>query len=257
MYYIIKLVSIKLLSHLYLAIVLSFAILPFLYFTLTADQKLSFIPTLKAEKPRIPDLSTVFKRESQELKEDKLSNITLLATASGSINMALVKINEETKTVRVGTQIGNYRVSKIERNYIVLSKDQERKAVGFSFSKEGETEDYRPSTQPSASSLQSVIQKRDIESVTADPGMMFRQIRLVPYVQEGRTVGFLFEWIDPQSIFSKVGIQPGDVLVSINNQSIRSGEDAFRILQVLRNESSFKINLIREGKSIEILVRIE
>ncbi|WP_448583912.1 type II secretion system protein GspC [Thermocrinis sp.] len=195
----------------------------------------------------------VFKRK--ETQEKKPLNISLLATASGSISMALVKVDGDTKLVMVGTQIDGYRVSKIERNYIVLSKGQEEKAVGFSFSSTSKAAEEKLSTQ--TQTFQAVIQKRDIESVTADPGIMFRQIRLVPYVQEGKTTGFLFEWVDPQSMFSKVGIMPGDVLVSINNQSIKSGEDAFRILQVLRNESSFKINLIREGKSVELFVRVE
>jgi len=86
---------------------------------------------------------------------------------------------------------------------------------------------------------------------------MFRQIRLVPFVQEGRTKGFLFEWIEPGSIFERAGIKPGDVLLSINNQEIKSGEDAFRILQVLRNENSIKLNLQRGSEIIELLLRVE
>ena len=247
--------NINILAYFFLVFVCSFALPLFLYFNLIFGQRLAFIPTLKVEKPKAVDLSFLFKRE--EVKEEKPLNITLLATVSGSINMALVNTGGETKVVRVGSQIGNYRVSKIDRNYILLSKGQETKAVGFSFASASTKAEGRASIQSPASTLQSVVRKREIESITADPGIMFRQIRLVPYVENGRTVGFLFEWIDPNSVFSKIGISPGDVLVSINNQSIKSGEDAFRILQVLRNESSFKINLIREGKSVELLVRVE
>jgi len=247
--------NINMLAYSFLVFVCSFALPLFFYFNLTFSQRLEFVPTLRVEKPKVADLSFLFKRE--EVKEEKPLNITLLATVSGSVNMALVNTGGETKVVRVGSQIGNYRVSKIERNYILLSKGQETKAVGFSFASASTKAEGIASIQSPASTLQSVVRKREIESITADPGIMFRQIRLVPYVENGRTVGFLFEWIDPNSVFSKVGISPGDVLVSINNQSIRSGEDAFRILQVLRNESSFKINLIREGKSVELLVRVE
>ena len=99
--------------------------------------------------------------------------------------------------------------------------------------------------------------KEELQRITADPGVMFRQIRLVPFVQEGRTKGFLFEWIEPGSIFERAGIKPGDVLLSINNQEIKSGEDAFRILQVLRNENSIKLNLQRGNELIELLLRVE
>ncbi|MCX8059881.1 MAG: PDZ domain-containing protein, partial [Aquificaceae bacterium] len=62
---------------------------------------------------------------------------------------------------------------------------------------------------------------------------------------------------EPGSIFDRSGIRPGDVLLSINNQEIRSGEDAFRILQVLRNENSIKLNLQRGNELIELSLRVE
>ena len=86
---------------------------------------------------------------------------------------------------------------------------------------------------------------------------MFREIRLVPYVRNGKTEGFILEWIKPGSLFYKAGLRKGDVLVSINNMSIRSGKDAFRILQVLRNEPSLRVVVLRNGRREEINVRIE
>jgi len=86
---------------------------------------------------------------------------------------------------------------------------------------------------------------------------MFREIRLVPFVKNGRTEGFIFEWIKPGSLFYKAGLRKGDILISINNMSIRSGEDAFRLLQVLRNEPSLRVVVLRNGQRKEIKVRIE
>ncbi len=86
---------------------------------------------------------------------------------------------------------------------------------------------------------------------------MFREIRLVPYVKNGRTEGFIFEWIKPGSLFYKAGIRKGDILVSINNMTIKSGEDAFKVLQVLRNEPSLRVVVLRGGQRKEINVRIE
>ncbi|HIQ31345.1 MAG TPA: PDZ domain-containing protein, partial [Aquifex aeolicus] len=93
--------------------------------------------------------------------------------------------------------------------------------------------------------------------ITRDPGIMFREIRLVPYVRGGRTKGFIFEWIKPGSLFYRAGLRKGDILLSINNRTIRSAEDAFRLLQLLRNESSLRIVLLRKGQRREINVRIE
>ncbi|GAB6065877.1 type II secretion system protein GspC [Aquifex pyrophilus] len=102
-----------------------------------------------------------------------------------------------------------------------------------------------------------VINRREIESITKDPAKMFTQIRLVPYIKNGKTEGFIFEWVKPGSLFHRLGIRRGDILVSINNLTITSGEDAFRILQMIRNEPNLKVVLIRKGKREEIDVRIE
>ncbi|HIP43043.1 MAG TPA: type II secretion system protein GspC [Aquifex aeolicus] len=102
-----------------------------------------------------------------------------------------------------------------------------------------------------------VVSRREIERITKDPAKMFTQIRLVPYVRGGKTEGFIFEWVKPGSIFHRMGIRRGDILVSINNMTITSGEDAFRILQMIRNEPNLKVVLIKKGKRETINVRIE
>jgi Type II secretory pathway, component PulC len=243
----------NLFGYMFLLLAVCFS-LPLLIYSNLISKGISSVPVLRVEKPRVADFSPVFKREEQ--RQQREVSVRLLATVVGSVNLALIDVDGQVKTVRVGSEVGGYRVAHIDRNYIILSRGEEKKAIGFSFA-ETKTTEPKAIAQGGTQTLQAVVQKREIESITADPGVMFRQIRLVPYVQDGRTTGFLFEWVDPQSMFSKVGIVPGDVLVSINNQQIRSGEDAFRILQVLRNESSFKIGLIREGKPVELLVRVE
>lgn len=232
---------------------LAFGLLLFIY-TYTFTFKSIFLPRIVESKPSIPNLTAVFKGAQMEEKK-AISKIELMATASGGLKMALLDVDGKAHVVKVGSTVGSYRVIQIERNYIVLSRGEERKAVGFRFSLPAVS--AVPTQAKPSESLQAILQKKELEKVTADPGIMFRQMRLVPYVQGGRTTGFMFEWIDPQSLFAKAGIRAGDVLVSINNQDIRSGEDAFRILQALRNETSLKVNLLREGKPVEINLRVE
>jgi general secretion pathway protein C len=227
----------------------------FLYFYLLPSVKIP-VPEVKRENYTPPDLSFIFKEKRIAQTKD-LSHLRLLATASGGIKLALLEENGTAKVVRIGSEVEGYRVLDIQRNYLLLSDGENTKALGFSFQVE-KTPTLEFTKAPSSAEIFSaVIPKREIENVTADPGIMFRQIRLVPYIQNGQTRGFLFEWVDPQSVFSKAGIRAGDILLAINNQDIKSGEDAFRILQALRNENSLKVSLMREGRPIEINLRVE
>ncbi|MCS7307894.1 MAG: PDZ domain-containing protein [Aquificaceae bacterium] len=217
------------------------------------------IPLLKREGVDVSELLNVFSKlypRAEEKPREELPAIRLIATVSGSVRMALVDVGGDVKVLRVGSQVGAYMVVNIERNYLVLSMEDKKVAVGFAM----QFETSQPSSQPSSQasrSFQATISKGELERITADPGIMFRQIRLVPFVRDGRTRGFLFEWVEPGSIFERSGIRAGDVLLSINNQEIRSGEDAFRILQVLRNENSIKLNLQRGSEMLELSLRVE
>lgn len=242
-------------------IVLLFSYVPFI--------KVSKLNPPKMERERI-NINPLFSKfealyPKQEEKREEMPVVNLLATATGSIRLALIQVNGKEQTVRIGSKIGGYTVTHIDRNYIIISKGENKVAVGFSLGEQA-TKVSAPSSSitsakdtriTSSRSIQANIPRGELERITADPGIMFRQIRLVPFVQEGRTRGFLFEWIEPGSIFERAGIQSGDVLLSINNQEIRSGEDAFRILQVLRNESTIKLNLQRGNELIELSLRVE
>jgi Type II secretory pathway, component PulC len=81
---------------------------------------------------------------------------------------------------------------------------------------------------------------------------MFSDIDLVPTPK-----GFMFKSVKPGSLFAQIGIRPGDILLSINNESLNSPEDAFRILGTLRNSQSFSVKIIRDNKEITLYYKVE
>ncbi len=186
------------------------------------------------------------------------SGYKLLATSVGTIKMALILSGSKVYVLREGEEFEGGVVSKIEKDYVLLSTPYGNITVKFPES--------LTSVGSSAGSVKTtikregntvVISRRELERLTSDPGVMFNQVRLVPYLENGRTKGFKFEWIKPGSLLSKAGLRPGDILVAINNMQITSGEDAFRLLQVLRNETSFKISILRNGKEVDLTLRVE
>ena len=166
--------------------------------------------------------------------------------------------NGKEKFIEEGESIKGYTLKKVLPNGVLLSAGGKEYFLEFKPRKgKGGITTRRVSLPQRTYSKEVVISRREVEAITKDPAKMFTQIRLVPYVKGGKTEGFIFEWVKPGSIFYKLGIRRGDILVSINNMTITSGEDAFRILQMLRNEPNLKVVLIRGGKKEEINVRIE
>ncbi|WP_457600610.1 type II secretion system protein GspC [Hydrogenivirga sp.] len=224
------------------------------------------VPELKREEPDIAPVKEAFakvfpqpKVNREVISSEPLAspdNIELLGTAVGVKSLALLKVNGKTFVLQEGGEKRGVRLKRVSRRMAVVEVGGKEytlvvKAQKISLTSGGVLE---PSFR-SSSDLR--ISRREIERLTRDPGVMFREIRLVPYVKNGKTEGFIFEWIKPGSLFYKVGLRKGDILVSINNMTIRSGEDAFRVLQVLRNEPSLRVVVMRGGQKREITVRIE
>lgn len=203
------------------------------------------------------------KTQQKEILQTNITNrISVLATSVGYKNMAIIHIDGKRKIVKEGDNLDGIKVVRIAKDYVEFMAGEHRERIKLG---------YLPQQQPQASPsipinnlppLENIlppqtkgvntISKSELERLTADPGIMFTQIRLIPFVEDGRTKGFRFDWIADGSLFQKMGINVGDILVSINNQPINSGEDAFRILQIIRNERSFKIAIIRNGQPMEL-----
>ncbi|MDQ7081945.1 MAG: type II secretion system protein GspC [Aquificota bacterium] len=161
-------------------------------------------------------------------------------------------MTEKTLVLEEGREKRGVKLKKVWRKEVLLEVGGEEIRLRVS-----PPETSAEEQAPAGSSSEVRISRREVERITKDPGIMFREIRLVPYVKNGKTEGFIFEWIKPGSLFYRAGLRKGDILVSINNMTIRSGEDAFRILQALRNEPSLKVVVLRQGQRREIDIRIE
>lgn len=230
----------------------------------------TFYPKLKPDNIDINAISSkwkIYNPQSNEEKLQKVVDIGVFATAVGYKNMAIVSIDGKKVIVKEGDIIEGIKVLNITKSDVEFFYNGDKKKVKIGYmppSKNSTAQSANigslpplESILPPTSKVLNTIPKSELERLTADPGVMFTQIRLIPSVENGQTKGFRFDWIAEGSLFQKMGINVGDVLVSINNQAINSGEDAFRILQIIRNEKSFKVSIIRNGRPLELNYTVE
>ena len=226
------------------------------------------VPQLRQERPDLTalkeGLSRIFPSESGEVvafkgkaKNTKEVRIQLKGVVIGAINRALVVIDGKETLISEGQEVKGVKLVKLWRRGAKFSINGKERVV-YIRSGDSKTSAGKPNLPPPPPPPGDVrLSRKDILRVTKDPGIMFREIRLVPYVRNGRTEGFIFEWIKSGSLFDKVGLKRGDILVSINNMNIKSGEDAFRILQTLRNSPNLKVVVLRGGVRKELNIRID
>ncbi|MBK8012373.1 MAG: general secretion pathway protein GspC [Deltaproteobacteria bacterium] len=93
------------------------------------------------------------------------------------------------------------------------------------------------------------IPRTEVDSVLSNLSAIATQARIVPSFQNGKANGFKLFSIKPNSLYSKIGIQNGDVIQRINGYEMNGPEKAFEVYSKLKDAGSISVDLIRRGKS--------
>jgi len=95
-----------------------------------------------------------------------------------------------------------------------------------------------------------------VDQVVAEPSSMARSARLVPSVSNGRIDGFKLYAIRPGSLFAALGLENGDKVYRVNDQSLESAEAALTLYARVRNAKLLRIELLRRGQVVTLEWRL-
>lgn len=104
---------------------------------------------------------------------------------------------------------------------------------------------------------QYVVAKSEINNALTNLSDLATKARIVPSFKNGVANGFKLFSIVPDSLYSKIGIQNGDVIRRINGYEMNSPDKALEIYQKLRDASRIEIELERRGETIRKSYSIE
>jgi general secretion pathway protein C len=77
---------------------------------------------------------------------------------------------------------------------------------------------------------------------------LMTQARIVPYFQKGKINGYKIFAIKKKSFYKNLGLKNGDIIQRVNGMDISSPEKALQMMQQLKSETSFQIDLTRKGQ---------
>lgn len=92
-----------------------------------------------------------------------------------------------------------------------------------------------------------MVDQQEVASSTDNINQILTQARALPYMENGKTVGFRVSEIVSGGIFEKMGLQNGDVIQKINSQDVDDPAKFFQMYQGLKDEKSVAIDLLRGG----------
>ncbi|MFO8057893.1 MAG: type II secretion system protein GspC [bacterium] len=180
----------------------------------------------------------------------------------------------------------NAKVKRIERDRVLIIRDGELEELRFPKKKSGSVASNRPRQVHKArpdkgrgnkrggrnnitEGIEEVAPgeyrlKRDaIKDALAPENLsdILTQARTIPNRKrvDGKTVidGFRIYRIRPKSVFDKLGLQNGDIIKSINGQYLDNLDTALNMLQTLRSQDEFSMNIERRRKEQKFQYEVE
>lgn len=96
------------------------------------------------------------------------------------------------------------------------------------------------------------IKRSDLLKHTADMASLLQQASMIPRRgANGEIECFRFVAIQPGSVFTQLGFQPGDCLKGVNGEKIDSPAKAMEMYNALKSASNIKIQMERDGRDTE------
>lgn len=90
-----------------------------------------------------------------------------------------------------------------------------------------------------------VVDQRAMSGVFDNMDKVLTDARFTPYISDGKLSGFKVSEIKSKGVFSLIGLQDGDVVLSINEYKLDSPGKVAQILGGLKGESEVKVDVLR------------
>jgi general secretion pathway protein C len=94
------------------------------------------------------------------------------------------------------------------------------------------------------------VPRAEIDRTLSNLNEVAMQARIVPAFKDGQAQGFKLFSIRPDSIYSKIGVQNGDVIRRINGFDLNSPEKALEVYSKLKEAPRIEIEIERNGAPI-------
>jgi general secretion pathway protein C len=181
--------------------------------------------------------------------DQKTTDFDLKGTVAGNSSFGFIFIEErdshKQKLYRLGDNIGSSKLIKITRNTATLRIDGRETTLKVKATLEGS---LLPNSPSSATSKNMTLSKKTVNENLSDLKSIMSQAVVRPYLNKGVQEGLIISNIAPNSLYEKMGLQNGDILIDVNNKPLQSADNLLQTVNLMQSGSSIDLNVKRNGK---------
>jgi general secretion pathway protein C len=178
-------------------------------------------------------------------------------------------VSQRNQTYMVGDLIQGAKVLEIERSRVIILNNNRREFINNEAGDGAGAIAYappppirtttpvqEPGTVATGGSIRATseneyeVPRAEIDRTLSNLNDVAMQARIVPAFKDGVAQGFKLFSIRPDSIYTKIGIQNGDVIKRINGFDLNSPEKALEVYSKLKEANRIDIEVERNGSVV-------
>jgi general secretion pathway protein C len=99
--------------------------------------------------------------------------------------------------------------------------------------------------------------QQTVDHLRQNPAELMKRVQVVPVLDGGKLSGVRLSTGTDAALLNQIGLQPGDVVTSVNGTPIDSIERGQQIMSSLGSASSVRVTVLRDGKPTDVTVGLQ
>ncbi|MGD0278789.1 MAG: PDZ domain-containing protein [Smithella sp.] len=186
--------------------------------------------------------------------DQKTTDFDLKGTVACNSSFGFIVVEERSshkqKLYKLGDKIGQDKLIKITRNTATLKNGVREITLKIKETMEG-------SLLPNSSAKgrnsdiprNMTLNQKTVNESLSDFKSLTNQAVVRPFLDKGVQEGYIISNIVPNSLYEKMGLQNGDIIIDVNNNRMQNANDVMQVLNSMQSGSSIDLNVKRNGKT--------
>jgi len=183
----------------------------------------------------------------------EVTSFDLKGTVAGGSSFGFIVIEERGKNkqrlYRLGDMIGSARLIKITRNTAIIKSADREIILKIKETPEGSLLSRQQGQQANMPNSGMALSRGEVNEKLRDLKTIMTQAAVRPYFEAGTQEGFIISDIKPDSLYQKLGLHNGDIIIDVNGKHMQTADDILQMVNIMQSGGDIALSLKRNGKA--------
>ncbi len=153
------------------------------------------------------------------------------------------------KLYRLGEMIGSARLIRITRNAAILTSGGRELIMRVKEAPDGSAAPRFGGARTDPMSSGIAVSRQEVTESLSDLKSIMSQAVVRPFLSDGIQQGYIVSNIVPGSLYERLGLQNGDIIIDVNGKSLDSADDVLQLVNLMQSGGGISLNLMRGGQN--------